>query len=128
MPRKSGVPSRGDLIDEFAELDRLMKLYKPQIDRHGVVTKQLLAFGDDEQAVNQVVLDSKHFRVLLSPRKNKSWITDKSKVFIRLGKEAYIEASTITLETVRTAGYHDLIETARLGMREIVSVASLVAA
>jgi len=118
-------PTLSQLIEEFAELDRLMKLYQPQVDRHGVVTKALLTYGDDHQAVNQVTLDSRHHRVLLSARKNKSRITDKFEVFKRTGKDSYIEASSITLEFVRGIGFHDLIQTDRIGNREIVSVIPL---
>jgi hypothetical protein len=125
MPRKSGSPSRGDLIDEFAELDRLMKLYKPQIDRHASLKKEILSWADDLAATKPHQFESKLYQVQLSPRKNKSWITSKTEVFKRLGQRLFIELASITLEAVRAAKLDDLIETDQIGPREIVAVVPL---
>ncbi len=102
-----------------------MMLYKPQIDRHADLKKELLTRGDPYTATIQVPLESKRFRVLLSPRKNKSWIKDIVAVFKRLGEKKFISLASITLEEVRKAGLADLIETEQIGSREVVSVVPL---
>lgn len=130
MPRPSKSPSRKELIDEFAELDRLLKLYKPQLDRHKELKAEILSWGDAEsfKATDRPTFDSREFRVLLSARENKSWITDKMEVFQRLGQKTFIEIAGITLKAVREAGLEDLTETEQIGPREIVSVTALKAA
>lgn len=124
------MPKQSELIDEFAELNRKVQLYKPDLDRHEELKKELLGFvKEDHPADEPIIFSTKANQVQISACANQSRLVSILKIWQRVGSTKFLHACTLTLKAARelvpTADDEGLIVTEQVGPRKITAVVAL---
>jgi len=145
----SELADRQAIIDEFGEVDRLMKLWKPQVNPHAKRRTELLAVMEswyvDHPAEEGDLIEGALYQVEVKPRKKHRTMTPAAykKAFERFRKLVALDGKTpvkfdpftvfsTTLEAIKKhLGKHFLDEIApeeQTGTRDFIAVAKAPAA
>src|SRR6476646_4722043 len=87
------VPFRtmGSIIDEFGELDRQVREFKPVADKHAKLKKVIQAWYEADENDSTHVAEGSLFSVQVSARAHERKITDMLRVYRILKLEAFLE-------------------------------------
>ena len=123
------APTRNQLIDEYAELDRKYRLWKPDLDRYEALKKEIKTWADQLPPEKKPTFESERFQLQLSARENEAHI-DMLKTYRRLGFTKFAQiifglSVTKLKELLPTAEADGLFHMERTGSRKITAVVSL---
>lgn len=115
------------IVDEFGEIDRLVKAFAPTLRRHEELKKQIQSLAADKPAEVDVSLDGRLYQVQISARKLERKIVDVPRVFVMLGKKRFLELCSMTLKALESAitpdRFAEIVVEDRTGSRTITAVA-----
>lgn len=122
---------RAAIIDEYGELSRKVKEFKPTADRAAALGKTIAAWYDDRPAEDSFTAAGERFTVQVSARSNKRFISNMVKLARILGKRFY-EVAFVRLEDVDKfvdpALHPKVLGSSRCGNRRVDAVAKGAAA
>jgi len=115
------------IIDEFGELERRLKVQKPERDRHKALEAEIVAWYRDEPAEESFVAEGTLYSVRISARAKKRTIFNLDKVFRLLGKIKFLSLASIPLSAVDRelpdADHSTFLKEERSGSRSVEAVA-----
>jgi hypothetical protein len=121
---------RARLVDEYGELDRQVKQFKPVADRHEAVKAIIKSWYDAEPAEAKGVIQGNRYEVQIGARaKVRSWLSLARVAKAVGGVKVLIRLCTVSIEAVegkigkeKTA---ELLEEDLVGTRRITAVAKV---
>jgi hypothetical protein len=126
------VPNRGQLIDEFGELDRRLALLKPAVDRHRELKEIIASWYADTPAEKATTASGKLYTVHVAAAGNERTVFDNKKAFAALKKatgslDAAVAAITIPLtkaidKFIPKELHPQFVSEARTGSRKVTAV------
>jgi hypothetical protein len=122
---------RAAIIDEYGELSRKVREFKPTADRAAALGKTIAAWYDDKPAEDAFTASGELFTVQVSARAQKRFVSNVFRLSRILGKRFY-ELATIKLEDidkfVAPELHPNFISASRAGNRRVEAVAKGAAA
>lgn len=118
--------SREGLVDEFAELDRQVRLFKPKADRHEFLKKEIKGWFEDHPAEQTALAVGKLYDVQVSAKSNERSWTSMFKLYRALKREKFLEICTVALKAAEQILGEEtvakLVTTSRIGARRLTPV------
>jgi len=111
------------MVDEFGELDRLLKLHSPTLARFETLKKAIKSWVDDAPDDADAVIEGTLYRLHLSQREKERRIRDLHEVVERIGLEKALQIASVPLAALQklmgSAELESLLIETRSGSRRI---------
>jgi hypothetical protein len=121
------VTLRPRVVDEFGELSRQIAAFKPVIDRHKVLEREIASWYDSDNPAEAYEIEGSVYTAQVSARKRERRIVDMGKLFRHLGKLDFIRWCTFPLSAIDKLIASDLqsefLTEERTGSRSVKAVA-----
>lgn len=123
------VPTRAQQVDEFGELDRLVKAFAPKAKRHEELQKLIRSWYQAHPPEKPDVAEGVLYDVLVAECgvERTLGLKAKLKIFSIVGKAAFVSLVNLTLKAATTAvgepKVNELATKERTGSRKLVVVA-----
>jgi hypothetical protein len=118
--------SRADLVDEFAELDRQVQLFKPKKDRHEELNKLIKSWYEDFPADKTAIAEGHCYYIRVGVKAQKRTWTSIIKLYRALKRDAFFSICEVALgkaeEILGKAKVAKLVTETQSGSRRLTPV------
>ena len=116
---------RSRTINEFGDLDRRIKEFKPVTERHRVLKEEIAGWFASHPADQPALAESDRYTIQLSPRAQQRSIISLAKIYRKIGQALFLKIATVPLKALDVAcpDQDGLVVTERTGVRTVTAVA-----
>ena len=118
-------PMLADVVDEYGELARRIRLYAPDLERAEELRKQIGAFYLHQDPAEEFVVEGKVYMLRIGKRAINRVITvaGMKKIFNTLGKTEFLAACTFPKNKLEELKLEGIVSEERTGPRKIEAIA-----